>query len=95
MLNDNDLKFFKKHKIIVAPPNPKQKLSDLAEFAKNPFAYLESRQRFLNVEFIKFPDEQRRLIYQNKHYLCFGKSDYGKCYFLIGELDNIILSILL
>lgn len=90
MFNDNDFKFFEKHRITVAPQNPKQKLSDLAEFAKNPFAYLEIRQRFLNVEFIKFPDEQRRLTHQNNHYLCFGKSNYNKCYFVIGELDNIV-----
>lgn len=90
MLNDNGFKFFKKHRIAAEPPNPKQKLSDLAEFAKNPFAYLESRQRFVNVEFIKFPDEQRHLTHQDNHYLCLGKSNYNKCYFVMGELDHVV-----
>lgn len=90
MLTDNDLQFFAKYQINVAPENPKQRLANLEDLANNPFLYLRSEKRFLDIEFIKFPDEQRLLTYQDKPYLCFGKSNYSQCYFAIGETDNII-----
>ena len=93
MFSDNDLQFFNKHQITVAPPTPKQKLEDLYDIAHNPFLYLESRQRFLGIIFVKFPDEVRQLTYQDNHYLCFGKEDYNRSYFTIGEMDNLIYQI--
>lgn len=90
MLTNNDLQFFAKYQISVALENPKQRLANLEDLADNPFLYLRSQKRFLDIEFIKFPDEQRHLTYQDKHYLLFGKSDYSKCYFAIGETDNIV-----
>lgn len=90
MLTDNDLQFFAKYQIDVAPENPKQRLANLEDLADNPFLYLRSQKRFLDIEFIKFPDEQRLLTYQDKPYLWFGKSNYSQCYFAIGETDNIV-----
>lgn len=90
MLTNDDLEFFAKHHISVAPPSPKQKLGDVKELTNNPFLYFESYKRFLGIEFIKFPDEQRCLTHQDKTYLCFGKSDYDRCYFAIGEIDKVI-----
>lgn len=90
MFNDHDLAFFEKYQISVSPEFPKEKLGGLENMANNPFLYLERNDRFLKCEFIKFPDEQRLLTYQDKPYLWFGKSNYSQCYFAIGETDNIV-----
>lgn len=90
MFDENDLAFFDKYQIVVAPALPIQALNDLKELANNPFLYLEQNERFLKNEFIKFPDEQRQLTYQDKHYLCFGKNAYEGIYFVIGQDDKIV-----
>lgn len=90
MFNDHDLAFFEKYQISVSPEFPKEKLGGLENMANNPFLYLERNDRFLKCEFIKFPDEQRQLTYQGKHYFCFGKDAHNCTYFTIGQGDGVV-----
>lgn len=85
MLNDKDLERFDKHQISIDPPSPKLQKCRLENLANNPFLYLENNHRFLSASFVKFPDEQRRLYYQGKAFLLFGKSEYHQCYFMTGD----------
>lgn len=90
MLNDADFNFFEKYQVTVAPELPKENLDSLENIVHNPFLYLERNDRFLKCEFIRFPDEQRQLTYQDKHYFCFGKDAHNDTYFVIGQDDGVV-----
>lgn len=88
MFDNEDIVFLEKHSFSIEAPNPPTQLKNLVALAGNQFLFLENN-RFINSQFIKFPDEQRGLHHSTGRYHCFGKA-YCHQYFLIGESDETV-----
>lgn len=86
-LDTEDIACLEKLGFIVEPALPADKKSRFKQIVQNPFIHLEDI-RFWGVKFVRFPDQQRRLIHERSIYWCFGKMPDG--YFALCEKDGSV-----
>lgn len=89
MFTDENRDFLTKNGFSIAPEQPPETVENFGDLPyhllKNPFRKLEN-SRFIQSEFVRFPDEQRQLTHVTGIYDCFGKSDNE--FFVISRQDN-------
>lgn len=86
-LDTEDTACLEKLGFIVEPALLADKKSRFEQIVQNPFIHLEDI-RFWGVKFVRFPDQQRRLIHERSIYWCFGKMPGG--YFALCEKDGSV-----